>query len=73
MEFAAHSSLLADSKEGGKMEEFVVENQTTSSAKKLELKIDSLLDIAVEISVEIGRTKMSIGELFPCQKDQLLN
>lgn len=72
MEFADHSSLLADSKEGGKMEEFVAENQITSSAKKLELNIDSLLDIAIEISVEIGRTKMSIGELLAMSKGSII-
>ena len=66
------SSLFTDSKEGGKMEEFVTENQATSSARKFELNMDSLLDITVEISVEIGRTKMSIGELLSLSKGSIV-
>jgi flagellar motor switch protein FliN/FliY len=61
-----------DSKEGGKMEEFVTENQGASSAKKFELNMDSLLDISVEISVEIGRTKMSIGDLLALSKGSIV-
>jgi flagellar motor switch protein FliN/FliY len=54
------------------MEEFVTENQTTSSTKKLELNMDTLLDVSVEISVEIGRTKMSIGELLALSKGSIV-
>jgi len=54
------------------MEEFVTENQATSSAKKFELNMDNLLDISVEISVEIGRTKMSIGELLSLSKGSIV-
>ncbi|HNQ45440.1 MAG TPA: flagellar motor switch protein FliN [Syntrophorhabdus sp.] len=54
------------------MEEFVTENKTVSSAKKIELNIDNLLDISVEISVEIGRTKMSIGELLAMSKGSII-
>jgi flagellar motor switch protein FliN/FliY len=54
------------------MEEFVTENQTTSNTKKLELNMDSLLDVSVEISVEIGRTKMSIGELLALSKGSIV-
>jgi flagellar motor switch protein FliN/FliY len=53
-------------------EEFVTENQTTSSTKKFELNMDSLLDVSVEISVEIGRTKMSIGELLALSKGSIV-
>lgn len=54
------------------MEEFVTENQPVSNTKKLELNIDSLLDVSVEISVEIGRTKMSIGELLALSKGSVV-
>lgn len=54
------------------MEEFITENQTTSNTKKLEFNIDSLLDVSVEISVEIGRTKMSIGELLAMSKGSIV-
>jgi flagellar motor switch protein FliN len=67
-----HCSLLTDAKEGGKMEEFVTENQTTSNTKKFELNMDSLLDVSVEISVEIGRTKISIGELLALSKGSVV-
>jgi len=54
------------------MEEFVTENQTAPTTKKFELNMDSLLDISVEISVEIGRTKMSIGELLALSKGSII-
>lgn len=54
------------------MEEFVTEQQNTSSGRKFELNIDSLLDISVEISVEIGRTKLSIGELLALSKGSIV-
>ena len=54
------------------MEEFMVENQQGSGLKKLELNMDSLLDIPVEISVEIGRTKMAIGELLSLSKGSII-
>jgi flagellar motor switch protein FliN/FliY len=54
------------------MEEFLVENQQTGGSKKLELNMDSLLDIPVEISVEIGRTKMAIGELLSLSKGSII-
>jgi flagellar motor switch protein FliN len=64
--------LLTDSEEGGKMEEFVTENQSTTNTKKFELNIDNLLDVSVEISVEIGRTKMSIGDLLALSKGSIV-
>ena len=54
------------------MEEFVTENQAASNTKKFELNMDNLLDISVEISVEIGRTKMSIGELISLSKGSIV-
>ena len=54
------------------MEEFMVESQQGSGSKKLELNMDSLLDIPVEISVEIGRTKMAIGELLSLSKGSII-
>jgi flagellar motor switch protein FliN len=54
------------------MEEFLVENQSAGGSKKLELNMDSLLDIPVEISVEIGRTKMAIGELLSLSKGSII-
>jgi flagellar motor switch protein FliN/FliY len=57
---------------GGKMEELLVENQQTGNSKKFELNLDSLLDIPVEISVEIGRTKMAIGELLSLSKGSII-
>jgi flagellar motor switch protein FliN/FliY len=57
---------------GGKMEELLVENQQTGNLKKFELNLDNLLDIPVEISVEIGRTKMAIGELLSLSKGSII-
>jgi flagellar motor switch protein FliN len=54
------------------MEEFLVENQSAGGSRKLELNMDSLLDIPVEISVEIGRTKMAIGELLSLSKGSII-
>ena len=34
--------------------------------------MDSLLDVSVEISVEIGRTKISIGELLALSKGSVV-
>jgi len=50
------------------MDGFNAENQQTETSKKAELNFDSLLDISIEISVEIGRTKMVIGELLSLSK-----
>ena len=50
------------------MEEFLIKNQQSETSKKFELNFESLLDIPVEISVEIGRTKMAIGELLSLSK-----
>lgn len=57
------------------MEELL--NETPAAAvnggtKKFEMNIDSLLDISVEISVEIGRTKLTIGELLALSKGSII-
>jgi flagellar motor switch protein FliN/FliY len=54
------------------MEEFLVDNQTAVTPKRVELNMDSLLDISVEISVEIGRTKMPIGQLLSLSKGSII-
>lgn len=53
------------------MEDFLMDNQP-SSPKKVELNMDSLLDISVEISVEIGRAKMPIGQLLSLSKGSII-
>ncbi|MBP8626609.1 MAG: flagellar motor switch protein FliN [Syntrophorhabdaceae bacterium] len=50
------------------MDNFTIDNQQADGTKKAELNFDSLLDIPVEISVEIGRTRMVIGELLSLSK-----
>ncbi|HOV91248.1 MAG TPA: flagellar motor switch protein FliN [Syntrophorhabdaceae bacterium] len=50
------------------MDNFSIDNQQTEGARKTELNFDSLLDIPVEISVEIGRTRLVIGELLSLSK-----
>jgi len=54
------------------MEEFMNEGHQTGDGKKFELNIDSLLDIPVELSVEIGRTKMPIGQLLSLSKGSIV-
>jgi flagellar motor switch protein FliN len=53
------------------MEDFLTDNQS-ASPKRVELNMDSLLDISVEISVEIGRTKMPIGQLLSLSKGSII-
>ena len=54
------------------MDEFVTEHQNVAGQKKFEVNIDSLLDVSVEISVEIGRTKLTIGELLSLSKGSII-
>ncbi|MBA4417576.1 MAG: flagellar motor switch protein FliN [Syntrophus sp. (in: bacteria)] len=54
------------------MEEFLLDNQNSHNSKKLELNMDSLLDVSVEISVEIGRSKIPIGELLALSKGSIV-
>ncbi|MCX8022117.1 MAG: flagellar motor switch protein FliN [Syntrophorhabdaceae bacterium] len=56
----------------GKLEDMFEGGPKGGDSKKLELDIDSLLDIPVEISVEIGRTKMAIGELLSLSKGSIV-
>lgn len=53
------------------MEELSAEKQT-GEAEGQEMSIDSLLDIPVEISVEIGRTKMPIGDLISLSRGSIV-
>lgn len=54
------------------MEEFGMESQGAGVSKKFEVNIESLLDVSVEISVEIGRTKLTIGELLSLSKGSIV-
>lgn len=64
--------MLGDLKEED-MEEMTNETQGQNGAvKKFEMNMDSLLDISVEISVEIGRTKLTIGELLALSKGSII-
>ena len=54
------------------MEEFAAEHQNGNGQKKFEVNINSLLDVSVEISVEIGRTKLTIGELLSLSKGSII-
>jgi len=54
------------------MEDFLMDNNQSTGSRKVELNMDSLLDISVEISVEIGRTKMPIGQLLSLSKGSII-
>lgn len=54
------------------METFVNETMASGASLASELNLDSVLDVAVEISVEIGRAKMTIGELLSLSKGSIL-
>lgn len=55
------------------MEDMMNETQgQNGTVKKFEMNLDSLLDISVEISVEIGRTKLTIGELLALSKGSII-
>ncbi len=53
------------------MEEFLAEERQTGSEGG-EMSIDSLLDIPIEIAVEIGRTRMAIGELLALSRGSIV-
>lgn len=53
------------------MEEYMAENPSGNS-RRTEINMDSLLDISVEISVEIGRTQMPIGQLLSLSKGSII-
>lgn len=54
------------------MEEFINEGQQKTDEKGFEINLESLLDIPVEVAAEIGRTKMSIGELLSIAKGSII-
>jgi len=54
------------------MEEMNEAQSQNGAAKKFEMNLDNLLDISVEISVEIGRTKLTIGELLALSKGSII-
>ncbi len=54
------------------MEEFLAEERQAGSEGSQEMSIDSLLDIPIEIAVEIGRTKMAIGELLALSRGSIV-
>jgi flagellar motor switch protein FliN len=54
------------------MEKLVEEPENRVSANNVELNLDSLLDVPIDISIEIGRTKMSIGDLLSLNKGSIV-
>jgi flagellar motor switch protein FliN len=54
------------------MEEMNEAQGQNGAVKKFEMNLDNLLDISVEISVEIGRTKLTIGELLALSKGSII-
>ena len=54
------------------MEKLVEEPENMTEGNGAELNLDSLLDVPIDISVEIGRTKMTIGELLSLSKGSIV-
>ncbi len=54
------------------MEEFSGADRQASPNVAHEMNIESLLDIPVEISVEIGRTRMSIGDVLSLTRGSIV-
>jgi flagellar motor switch protein FliN len=54
------------------MEKLVEEPENRVGANNVELNLDSLLDVPIDISIEIGRTKMSIGDLLSLSKGSIV-
>ena len=54
------------------MEKLVEEVETRTNGNNAELNLDSLLDVPIDISIEIGRTKMTIGELLSLSKGSIV-
>jgi flagellar motor switch protein FliN/FliY len=54
------------------MEEFAAEHRDGGNGMKLELDMGALMDIQVEITVEIGRAKMPIGDLLALAKGSIV-
>jgi flagellar motor switch protein FliN/FliY len=60
-------------KEGGKgMDEVFNEKQGVNGFAGFEMNIESLLDITVEVTVEIGRTHIPIGSLLSLSKGSVI-
>ena len=54
------------------MEKLVEEPEKMTGGNNAEMNLDSLLDVPIDISVEIGRTKMTIGELLSLSKGSIV-
>ena len=54
------------------MEDFSGADRQTGQNASDEMSIESLLDIPVEISVEIGRTRMAIGDLLSLTRGSIV-
>ena len=54
------------------MEDFATEERQSNGKQPGEMSMESLLDIPVEISVEIGRTRMNIGELLSLSRGSVV-
>ncbi len=54
------------------MEKLIEEVEKRTDGNNAELKLDSLLDVPIDISIEIGRTKMTIGELLSLSKGSIV-
>jgi flagellar motor switch protein FliN/FliY len=54
------------------MEKLVEEPENIGGANNAELNLDSLLDVPIDISIEIGRTKMTIGDLLSLSKGSIV-
>jgi flagellar motor switch protein FliN/FliY len=54
------------------MEKLLQEPESVTGVSDAELNLDSLLDVPIDISVEIGRTKMTIGELLSLSKGSIV-
>src|SRR5512136_2421698 len=54
------------------MEKLVEEPENRAGTNNVELNPDSLLDVPIDISIEIGRTKMTIGDLLSLSKGSIV-
>jgi len=54
------------------MEKLIEESEKRTDANGGELNLDSLLDVPIDISIEIGRTRMTIGELLSLSKGSIV-
>ena len=54
------------------MEKLVEEPESTTGVNDAGLNLDSLLDVPIDISIEIGRTKMTIGDLLSLNKGSIV-